>query len=113
MPTKFHPATRLTLRLTVFAGLAAFGLLGSADVINKLIWLAGMAFLLGSFREARISEGQFERRLVLLFIPQPWKRWPLERFFEIETKYADPSAIESMLPAALLYFYCRSFICVA
>lgn len=103
MPTPFRPAKRLPLRVTVFAVLAAFGLLGSAGVINTLIWLVSLAFLLGSYREAQIGDGQFERRLVLLFIPQPWKRWSLEKFYEIESKYADPSEIEMMLPGFMLF----------
>jgi hypothetical protein len=72
--TPFLPASRLWLRLAIFGGLAAFGLISDSTWGSKLIWLGGMAFLFGSFRIARINGDQFERRLVLMFIPQPCKR---------------------------------------
>lgn len=101
--TEFLPPPRLGLRLTIYVALAAFGLIGSAPWANKIIWLGGMAFLFGSFRIARFADDHFERRLVLMFVPLRLKRWPRERFIEIETRYADASGIAS-LPLPLLGF---------
>ena len=100
--TVFHPPPRLVLRVTIYAALVVFGLISSAFLFSKLVWVVAMALLFGSFRIARINGDQFERRLVLMFIPLPWKRWPMQRFIEIETRYGDASALSTMLPLAFL-----------
>ena len=100
--TVFHPASRIVLRIAIFCALGAFGLVGTASPTNKVIWLTALSFLFGSFRMARINGDQFERRFVLMFVPQPWKRWPMERFVAIETRYADESAISTILPIVVL-----------
>lgn len=39
-----------------------------------------------------------------MFHPLPWKSWPLEKFHEIETKYADPTDFQAMLPGVVFFF---------
>lgn len=89
MQTTLQPSPRVVLRFAIFLCLAAFISIGHASWISKLGFCASMAFLLGSYRVARVREGSFERRMVLLFVPLKTKRWPLDRFTEIETVWQD------------------------
>lgn len=103
MEVFLRPVPRVVLRLIVFVLLALFGLLGTVWW-NKLFWLVTMAFFCGTYRVSRISEGHFERRMVVMFVPLRWKRWPLEQFVEIEVLYEDPWSVGRLLPIALLNF---------
>src|SRR5438874_9151889 len=60
--TVLRPRPRLGLRLAAFAGLAVFAVIGSASWTSKLGFCAGMAFLFGSYRVARLNDGRRERR---------------------------------------------------
>lgn len=100
METALRPAPRVFLRLALFALLAAFGLIGTAIWWKKLFFVVSLAFFCGTYRIARLLEGNFERRMVILFIPCRWKRWPLERFVEIEVLYESPFNLR-LLPLAI------------
>jgi hypothetical protein len=100
--TPLVPNPRRGWRLAVFAGLVAFGLFGSATPVNKIIWVVSLAFVLGTYREGRIFEGRFDRRMVILFFPRRWKQWSLDQFIAIETRYADPTAAGAFLPMAFV-----------
>jgi hypothetical protein len=87
MPTYLHPIPRIAWRVAVLAALAAFISISHARWPSKVGFCFWMAFFLGSYRVARINDGWFERRMVMFFIPLKLKRWQLERFTDIETKY--------------------------
>lgn len=104
MTVDLRPNPRLLLRACVYAGLAVFGLISSAVWWNKLIWLIGMAFLCGTYRQARLHDGDFQRRMVWIFIPRPWRSWPLEKFVEIEIIYESPLSLAKFGFLALFDF---------
>jgi hypothetical protein len=101
MTVDLLPNPRLVLRTCLFAGLVVFGLIGSAPWWNKLLWIAGMAMLCGTYRMARLQDGDFQRRMVWGFVPRPWRTWPLENFVEIELFYESPFNIQQIWPVAL------------
>lgn len=91
------PRSWLWLRIALFVAIAGFGLATGARTPSKVIWVLSAAFLLGSFRVAKIRGGQFERRMIFMFIPLKLKRWPMERFVDIETRFGDPGAMGAQL----------------
>jgi hypothetical protein len=97
MTTRFVPEPWLWLRILLFVALVAFALCTSATPFSKGIWIGTMAFLLGSFRTARIEGGWFERQMVFMFVPLKRKRWPMDGFVDIETRFGDPSATGGLL----------------
>jgi hypothetical protein len=82
--TILRPLPRLGVRLAVFAALAAFACIGSSPWSAKLGFCSFMAFLLGSYRVARLRDGFFERQMVIIFVPLRCKQFPLERCTNIE-----------------------------
>ena len=92
--TVLRPRPRLGLRLAAFAGLAVFAVIGSASWTSKLGFCAGMAFLFGSYRVARLNDGRFERQMVIMFVPLRFKRFQLDRCTDIETSYEEGLGIE-------------------
>ena len=99
------PQSRLWIRIIVFVALVGFALATSASIVSKVIWVLSTAFLLGSFRVARIYDGQFERRMVFMFVPLKLKRWPMKDFVEIETRFGDPSATGGVLVFSILNIF--------
>jgi hypothetical protein len=97
MSTLLLPRPRLGIRLGLWAALAAFGLISTAPWFAKGMYSLWMAFFVGSYRQAWINEGKLERRLVLLFIPLRTKRWSLDRFAQIETRWDEPSGFLSAM----------------
>src|SRR5262245_14559486 len=81
------PDPRLKLRLALAVPLIVIGLvsLSGWHKLGNLVWTAG---LLGTWRQARIVDKQFQRRTVVLFVPLRWKRWSLARFTDIEVVHS-------------------------
>lgn len=92
--TVLRPTPHLGWRLAIFAGLAAFAVIGSSTWAAKLGFCAGMGFLLGSYRVARLNDGRFERQMVVMFVPLRFKRFDLTRCTDIETSYEEGLGIE-------------------
>jgi len=99
------PQSRLWIRIIVFVALVGFALATSASIVSKVIWVLSMAFLLGSFRVARIHDGKFERRMVFMFVPLKLKQWPMGDFVEIETRFGDPSATGGVLAFSIFNIF--------
>jgi len=91
------PHSWLWLRVGLFVAIAGAGLATGARTPSKVIWVVSAAFVLGSFRLAKFREGHFERRMIFMFVPLQLKRWPMERFVDIETRFGDPGAMGGML----------------
>jgi hypothetical protein len=90
--------------------LAGLALTGHSSWPMKLLFIASMAFLLGTFREAWIGEGRFMRRMSFAFVPGRVRSWPLERFVEIEAKWTGGVGIEwSLLMGACNWMPWRTF----
>ena len=94
--TVLRPVRRWWLRLAVVAGLAAFAALGpTAAWYKKALFSVAMAAWIGTFPVARICGDRFERALFVCFVPLRTKRWPLDRFTQIETDTAELPGVET------------------
>jgi|SRR5215469_1460381 len=80
-----EPVRRFRLRLFIWLGLCAFGLIGTAGPVPKFAFCLSMGLLLGSFPQAYLQEEAFYRELFVLFFRVQKKRWKLARFVQIET----------------------------
>jgi hypothetical protein len=92
--TILRPVPRLGIRIAAFAALAGFALIGSTSWMSKLGFCAAMAFFTGSYRVARLNDGRFERRTVIMFVPLKTKRFQLDRCTDIETFWEESLGIE-------------------
>ncbi len=75
----------------------------------KLLALPLGAFLLGTYRQAWISEERFLRQFVFMFVPQQMMSWPLDRFQSIETRQAKDPGSESSLFGSQDWFIFQVF----
>lgn len=78
------PVRSLRRRAIVVAGLWLLALIGTTSWSQKLFFCACMALWIGSFPQARLSGGRFERELYVAFVRVRTKRWKLDRFCRIE-----------------------------
>ncbi|HEY3964184.1 MAG TPA: hypothetical protein VGM05_06480 [Planctomycetaceae bacterium] len=92
--TILRPLPRLGIRLVAFAALAAFASIGETGWGAKLGFCAAMAFFLGSYRVARLNDGRFERRMVIMFVPLRTKKFQLDRCTDIETFWEEGMGVE-------------------
>jgi hypothetical protein len=93
-----------------FAALAAFASIGTASWLSKLGFCAAMAFFLGSYRVARLKDGRFERRMVIMFVPLKTRRFQLDRCTDIETHWEGGMRVEwSLLTGAWLWIFWTLF----
>jgi hypothetical protein len=83
-----RPLPYLGARLGAFAAITALAFIGSTPWSAKLGFCGFLAFLLGSFRIARLCDGFFERQLVIMFVPLRRKKFQFDRCTEIEV-YAE------------------------
>ena len=78
------PVRNLRRRAIVCGALCAFAMIGSADLLPKLAFCLSMGLLLGSFPQASLQQGAFQRELYVLFLRVQKKRWKLSRFVQLE-----------------------------
>jgi hypothetical protein len=84
--SRLSPVRRWWLRLLLVLVLAACALAAvHAPWYKRTFFVLGVALWLGTFPQGVVSAGQFERSMVVLFVPLRSRRWSLDRFRQIET----------------------------
>lgn len=83
------PVRSLKIRAIVVAALCLLALVGTSGWGMKAVFCLSMALWVGSFRQARVLDGHFCRKLYVMFVRVQSKKWKLERFVRIETSLED------------------------
>src|SRR6185369_1036079 len=95
MHTDLVPNPRVWLRGVIVVPLVALAFVGSGPLFLRGLYFLMVLFIAGSYRRSRIVGAEFERTMVLLFLPVRRQRWSVERFTQIETDWTEETRVES------------------
>lgn len=95
MHTDLVPRPWFWLRLILVVPLLALAYPGTAPLTLKGLYCAMVLFIGGSYRRSRIVGADFERTMFLMFVPVRKRRWPIDRFTQIETDWKQETRVES------------------
>ena len=82
-------------RLVIFVGLVLFLLIGAPSVLNLIAFAVVMALILGTFPRTYVSQTEFEREMLVMFIRVQVTRRSIKDFAAIETGIEEPMPVET------------------